>query len=67
MDTILKIKRFSDGQIFDVFKYINSSGQISIWCNEWYGRHVVGQDCELIYPTSKDSNQQRGINVPLSS
>lgn len=44
---MLTIKRISDGVVFEVQKYIHAGdGQISIWCNGWYGRHVLGQDCE---------------------
>lgn len=44
--------RKKDGQIFEVQKYIKSDTEISIWCNDWYGRHVVGQDCDLEYRKS---------------
>ena len=43
----LKIIRKSDNKIFDVFKYIFSEDIHNIWCNDWYGRHVIGQDCEF--------------------
>jgi hypothetical protein len=34
------------GEVHEVHKYINNDGEESIWCDEWYGRHVIGQDCE---------------------
>ena len=31
-----------------VRKYvIDDNGVESVWCNTWYGRHVIGQDCKL--------------------
>lgn len=36
-----------DGKIYKVFKYLVSAEQEeNIWCNDWYGRHVIGRDCE---------------------
>jgi len=46
MESKLKIIRNSDRHIFEVHKYIFSENQHSVWCNEWYGRHVIGQDCD---------------------
>jgi len=47
---MLKAKRLSDGQVFPVWKYLNANNEIiSIWCHEWYGHHIVGEDCELIW------------------
>ena len=35
------------GIVYKVRKYILDSDLTeSIWCDEWYGRHVIGQDCE---------------------
>jgi hypothetical protein len=34
------------GEVHEVHKYINNDGEENIWCDEWYGRHVIGQDCE---------------------
>lgn len=35
------------GDIHDVHKYINDNeGRENIWCNTWYGHHIIGQDCE---------------------
>jgi len=48
MESKLKISRILDGKIFEVNKYIFSDETHNIWCNEWYGRHVIGQDCEWI-------------------
>lgn len=45
----LRIIRTSDKQIFDVKKYIHVEGtEHHVWCDEWYGRHVIGQDCEWV-------------------
>ena len=45
----LRIVRTSDKQIFEVKKYIYAEGtEHHVWCDEWYGRHVIGQDCEWV-------------------
>lgn len=45
----LRIVRTSDRQIFEVKKYIYAEGtEHHVWCDEWYGRHVIGQDCEWV-------------------
>lgn len=43
---MLVVNRISDNKEFVVWKYINNGSEISIWCNGWYGRHVLGQDCK---------------------
>lgn len=36
-----------NGKIYKIQKYIiDNEGQESVWCNDWYGKHVIGQDCE---------------------
>lgn len=42
----LKVIRLSDNKIFEVNKYIFSENEHHIWCNDWYGRHVIGNDCK---------------------
>lgn len=44
----MNIKRISDGEVFEVRKYIKGNGEESAWCDDWYGHHVVGVDCELV-------------------
>jgi hypothetical protein len=35
-----------DGNIYKVRKYIISNdGEESVWCDDWYGRHVICNDC----------------------
>jgi hypothetical protein len=35
------------GVIHNVRKYlIDGEGEEMVWCDSWYGRHVIGQDCE---------------------
>ena len=35
------------GDTYTVHKYIlDNEGKQHIWCNEWYGHHVIGVDCE---------------------
>lgn len=50
----LKIRRLSDNKIFTVWKYINTDEEISVWCRDWYGRHIIGADCEFYKPDSND-------------
>ena len=46
----MKITRKDTGELITVRKYILNvdTGEESIWSNDWYGRHVIGQDCEFI-------------------
>jgi len=47
----LYVKEKLTDQVFKVWKYIESNdGEVSVWCNDWYGRHVIGQDCEFLLP-----------------
>jgi hypothetical protein len=43
----MKIIKIDGGQVYEVQKYTKSGndGEESVWCNEWYGRHVIGKDC----------------------
>ena len=44
----LKVRDKKTGKVHDVWKYIkNADGEIHIWCNTWYGHHIIGQDCEF--------------------
>ena len=52
----LYITRNSDNKIFEVRKYVKSGDSIpeqSVWCDKWYGRHVIGQDCHWNELTEK--------------
>ena len=43
-----KVKNLADGSIHEVRKYIKTDdGEESVWCSTWYGRHVIGRDCEI--------------------
>ena len=37
-------------QTHRVNKYVFNGDEESIWCNTWYGRHIIGQDCKFIQP-----------------
>lgn len=38
-----------EGNIHEVKKYIKDQhGEISVWTDTWYGRHVIGQDCNFV-------------------
>ena len=48
---MLKVKSKSTGEVFTVQKYTLSGGEEpteNVWCGGWYGRHVVGNDCEWV-------------------
>src|SRR5262245_1217723 len=41
------VTKKEDGTKHQVRKYVyHDDGIESIWSNSWYGRHVIGQDCE---------------------
>lgn len=43
----MKIKNKQTGEIYTVWKYVLSiDGIESVWCNDWYGHHRIGFDCE---------------------
>lgn len=43
----LFVRRNDTEEIIQVWKYtINDELEESIWSKAWYGRHVIGQDCE---------------------
>ncbi len=46
--TIIPLKvKDAKGVTHEVQKYIlDPDGRIHIWCNSWYGHHIIGQDCE---------------------
>lgn len=44
---MLQIKNKTTGEVFTIHKYIlGSDGIESVWCNDWYGHHRIGFDCE---------------------
>lgn len=43
----LQVKNKVDGKVYPIHKYILSADGIeSVWCNDWYGHHRIGFDCE---------------------
>lgn len=45
----MKIIDKQTGTIHEVRKYvIDDNRSESVWCSTWYGRHVIGQDCEFL-------------------
>lgn len=45
---IILVKNIKDNTIHEVRKYIKSDdGEESVWCNDWYGHHKLGIDCEV--------------------
>lgn len=37
------------GRTHEVAKYVkDKDGQEHIWCNDWYGHHIIGNDCEWL-------------------
>lgn len=46
---LLRVIRLSDNTVHTVKKYIlDSDKEQNIWCDSWYGRHVIGQDCKWV-------------------
>lgn len=45
----LYVYKLDTGETIKVRKYLcHSDGQESIWSDDWYGRHVIGQDCDFL-------------------
>ena len=46
----LFVKRNDTNEIVEVRKYIKSDNPIEehIWSNDWYGHHIIGNDCEWV-------------------
>jgi hypothetical protein len=47
----MHVINFKTGDLHEVTKYVKSgdgSGEESVWCNSWYGRHVIGKDCAIV-------------------
>jgi len=46
----MKVVNLKTGNLHEVAKYVKSQtdGEESVWCNEWYGRHVIGKDCAFV-------------------
>ena len=46
------------GEPHRVWKYLLSGdGQESVWCHDWYGHHVIGDDCVFTKSVEYSSNQ----------
>lgn len=63
----MQIKTLS-GEIHNVKKYIiDTDGEESIWCDTWYGRHVIGQDCnwyaEPLAEAQKEIERLKGLVI----
>lgn len=41
----MKVVDINTGEKHEVRKYIKSDTEENIWCDSWYGRHVIGKDC----------------------
>lgn len=54
---MLQIRRKDTGEILEVRKYVRSGGEKPeehVWCDAWYGRHVIGVDCDWVPPTTQE-------------
>src|ERR1700749_3661990 len=52
------------GKVFEVHKYIkDAEGVEHIWCNEWYGHHGIGHDCEWVdkFPSQTEDQMIQSI------
>ena len=46
----LYVISYSDGSVHLVRKYIRSdldNIEYFVWCDDWYGRHKIGFDCDF--------------------
>lgn len=43
----MKVVDIKTGEKHEVRKYVKSESDESVWCLTWYGRHVIGKDCEF--------------------
>ena len=51
------------GQPHKVWKYLLSGDeQQNVWCHDWYGHHIIGDDCVFAKSVEYSSNQN---NKPL--
>ena len=57
------------GQPHKVWKYLLSGdGQESVWCHDWYGHHVIGDDCVFAKSVEYSSNQNnKPFVIPVVS
>lgn len=48
--------RDKEGREFKVYKYTidGVNGEQNIWCNDWYGHHRIGVDCEWVTVEDQD-------------
>jgi len=53
-----QVIRNSDSKVFEVQKYVKSETQESVWCNDWYGRHIIGEDCKWLI-----GDMWRSVNI----
>lgn len=71
---MLKVKNKSTGDVFTVQKYTLSGGEEpteNVWCIGWYGRHVIGNDCEWVVEDDFTSDELTSIyfacNIAIAS
>lgn len=49
----------------EVSKYVKSSdGEESVWCNTWYGRHIIGKDCAFAKNGQNSLTQKNKSVIP---
>lgn len=64
----LKVIRKSDSQEFDVWKYLKQKdGTESVWCHDWYGHHVIGNDCEFQELDTSEFNKHELVSAAFLS
>jgi len=60
---MLYVKEIETGKIHKVWKYLLSGDeQQNVWCHDWYGHHVIGDDCVFAKSVEYSSKQN---NKPL--
>ena len=66
---MIYIKDKETGKIHKVWKYLLSGdGQESVWCHDWYGHHVIGDDCVFAKSVeySSDPNNKPLVKADVS-
>lgn len=60
----LYIKDKATGERHEVNKVVyhpENEPEPHIWCDTWYGHHIIGKDCEWAMVRSKEGNKEREI------
>lgn len=68
----MKVVNLKTGDLHEVIRYVKSQSDSAeyVWCNGWFGKHVIGKDCAFVISyqlnTTQSFQENESVIPPVS-